>query len=314
MQGTRTAFVATIAVAFLMVVGIYTLAHTQSQVVPVPDEPVSFIPTRTATTSEPVVSAEAYIAVYVGETGEHTILLQKNEHAPLPIASVSKLMTAYASSELLAQSTVTVPEEVLVGKGRTGWYQEGMLFPTHAAYSGMLIASHNELAETFAFAAAGSLSAFAERMNLYAHRLGLYDTSYVNPSGLDPYQIAEPVNRSSAYDIYMLFERIEKEKPTLFEITGTRDYVLADMTYATSTELHTTNELLHETVGVFRVVGGKTGETPRAKQALVIATDAPCDGRLYSVVLRSDNRFLDMRTLLAYLSDSFAWTCPSSGL
>lgn len=310
MREYRIAIGATIAVALLIVGGVYALARTATPAPEAVTEPPPFVPVRVATTSEPLLSAEGYITVHVGASGIHTVLAQKNEHVALPIASITKLMTAYASSELLIDSEVSVPEEVLTGKGRTGWYTSSMRFGTHAAYSGMLIASHNELAETLAIASSGSLPAFAERMNIYANLLGLTDTTYVNPSGLDPYQLAAPVNRSSAYDIYMLLERIKKEKPTLFEITGVREYVLTDVYGAATTTIQTTNALLGETIGVFRVIGGKTGETPRAKQALAIAAESPCGGVLYSVVLRSDNRFADTRALLTYASEAFGWTCP----
>lgn len=301
---------ATIAAAALIVAGVYLLAGMSSSTSKTVTTSKPFVPAKVATTSEPMLSAEAYIVVHVGDTGMHTVLAQKNEHLPLPIASITKLMTAYAASELLMESEVTIPEDVLVGKGRTGWYQDFMRFGTYAAYSGMLVASHNELAEAFAFASSGSTSAFVERMNMYANLLGLHETTYVNPSGLDPYQLASPVNQSSAHDIYLLLERIQKQKPVLFGITGIREVSLVDSTTGTSTSVYATNVLLNDSIGSFRVIGGKTGETPRAKQALATAAEAPCGGVVYTVVLRSDDRFADTKALLEYVSEAFDWTCP----
>lgn len=310
MREYRIAIGATIFAAVLIVAGVYTLAHTSTITSEAVVQPPPFVPERIATTSEPVLSAEAYLVVHAGVSGIHTTLAQKNEHVALPIASITKLMTAYAASELLMESDVSIPTEALTGKGRTGWYKDSMRFGTYAAYAGMLVASHNELAEAFAIASSGTISAFVERMNIYANLLGLRETVYVNPSGLDPYQRASPVNQSSAHDIYVLLERIQKQKPVLFEITGMREFSLLDTVSATTTVAYATNVLLGERLGVFRVVGGKTGETPRAKQALATAAEAPCGGMVYVVVLRSDDRFADTRALLQYASEAFDWVCP----
>ncbi len=311
MTESRGGLVVIGGVALLLVGGLYVLfGGGISSVRHTAPPPPPFAPTLlSASSTPPTLSAEAYTAVYVGPEGVRTALVSKNEHVALPIASITKLMTAYVASESLAADTVTVPKEATTGKGRTGWYKAGMQFPLSAAYAALLVPSNNEMAETLALASADSFETFVARMNVYAARLMLAETVYVNTSGLDPYDISSPVNQSSAYDISRLLERIRKEKPALFDTTRLKSYALIDAHGTLVSSLTATNELLEETIGHFRVIGGKTGETPRAKQALTTASEAPCGGMVYAVVLRSDNRFADTRALLQYVSDAFTWSC-----
>ena len=316
MKEERIAKGGIITLAFLIVVGVYMLAyHPPSLAKLAVAAPEIFAPHLVGTTTQPSLSAEAHFLAYVGVDGKETVLSASNEHLPLPIASVTKLMTSYVAFKIYKTTDdITLTRDVLTGKGRSGVYTAGTTLSFTDALHALLIPSHNDIADALAFSSSGGTETFIGRMNTYAHLLGLSETAYINPTGLDPNRLSDPVNHSSAYDTYRVLRDVKEQMPALFSITSKQAYELFDIHNAHIASLVTTNEMLDETIGQFRVLGGKTGETPRAKQALVIAASTPCGGILYATVLRSDDRFADMRALLAYASEAFDWHCEKDAV
>lgn len=155
----------------------------------------------------------------------------------------------------------------------------------------LLIPSDNAVAE--ALAAAQGRENFIRAMNAKAASLELKSMHFVNPSGVDEGE-AEG-NIGSASDVATLLDYIYREKPELFQILGQREFGL----------LKNTNELLAG--APLRILGGKTGETPRSDQNLVVVSLSPTDGYLVSVVLGSSDRGRDMWKLLNYVTTSFDW-------
>jgi D-alanyl-D-alanine carboxypeptidase len=228
------------------------------------------------------------------------------------MASITKLMTAYAASKsYTATTTITLSPETLVGKGRSGLYQAGTALSFESALEALLISSHDEVADALALASESGTDTFISRMNIYAKLLKLSDTAYVNPSGLDPDSPVAPANHSSAHDIYRLLREIQENEPKLFVVTTQKNVELFDTENTKIASLTNTNPLLGEAIGSLRVIGGKTGQTPRAKQALVVAASTSCGGIVYAVVLRSDDRAADMRALLTYGAQGFNWDCTT---
>ncbi len=118
----------------------------------------------------------------------------------LPIASATKLMTAYVVLQELSldervdvQAYQGAPAEVVLGLAA------GERLAVRDLLVAMLVASTNDAAVGLAEAAAGSVEAFVDRMNREARSLGLDETSFSNPIGLD-----EPDNHSSARDLARL--------------------------------------------------------------------------------------------------------------
>jgi D-alanyl-D-alanine carboxypeptidase (penicillin-binding protein 5/6) len=125
-----------------------------------------------------------------------------------PVASTTKLMTALVARRALELDEIVVapayapvsPAESPLG------LQEGERIRTRDLLYGLLLASGNDAAEALAVAAAGSEAAFVRRMNRAAARLGLDDTSYANPIGLD-----QPGNYSSARDLVALARELRAD-------------------------------------------------------------------------------------------------------
>ena len=194
------------------------------------------------------------------DAADGTVLAARDAHTSYAIASTTKLMTAYvARRELRLSEMVTAPRytpsspaESLLG------LEEGERISVRDLLYGLLLASGNDAAVTLADAAAGSTRRFVSQMNAAAHRLGLSDTSYANPIGLD-----DPNNFSSAVDLVDLAARLRRD-PFLAKVFDTPEKVLR--TGATTRDVVNRNNLVRT---VPYVNGVKTGYTLDAGDVLV---------------------------------------------
>ena len=268
--------------------------------------------------NELALSAESFISVYVANDGLEKKLVEKNKDKQLPIASISKLMTALIALEKYKlDDVVTITENSLKVDSLSGIYKAGDRFFFYNALRAMLIASHNEIANTFACpepcrgAEKIGITLFVDSMNKKASELGLLNTEFVNATGLDPAVNSEQINYSTVYDIYKLARYITEDRPDIFYITTQKEFDLFDIDKKFVGMIKNTNRLLIDQDIPFRIVGGKTGETDLAKQNLIIVAEAPCGGNTFSVVLGSQNRFEDMNKLLQYINNSYDWSCPN---
>ncbi len=258
--------------------------------------------------SELTLSANSFLSISVPSNGKEKILIEKNKERQLPVASIIKLMVALIASEQhKADDVIPISQNALTGKGVSGIYTAGESFLFSDALYPLLLASHNEIAS--ALAQQSGTANFVNAMNKKAVTLGMVDTVYVNPTGLDPVFGSETINRSTAFDIYKLARYISENRPDIFSITSKTQYYLMDSEGHFIATIENTNKLVGQRNNPFRIIGGKTGETPRAKQNLVIVTESPCGGKIFSIVVGSQNSFEDMQNLLRYVNNSFQWTC-----
>jgi D-alanyl-D-alanine carboxypeptidase len=217
------------------------------------------------------------------------ILYQKNIDEPSYIASITKLMTALvATKEFELSDTVEVKQDWYRGEDME-WslgFDKGDSVTVKALLEGMLISSYNDPAYVLADHMDGGVDAFVEKMNGYANSLGLNDTKFNNPSGLD---IAGG-NISTVRDLYRLITVVYRND-FMMDTLG-RGY--ADLTWDIGKErIYTTNALL----GQFGNIAGKTGSTKLAGKCFVGITK---DGYV-SIVLDSNERFEDTEKFLREL-------------
>ncbi len=256
------------------------------------------------------LSALAAISVFTGMDGKEHFLIEKNIHKALPIASITKLMTALVASDIYkGDDTVKMSETSLSGKGISGYYSPGDTFFFKDALYALLLASHNEIAS--AMSEREGVDNFVRLMNKKAVLLGMANTHFFNPTGLDPKAGSDEINQSTVFDIYKLLKYISENRDDIYSILGKKEYRLTDISGNLKVDLHSTDKLLSDGSAVLSVLGGKTGETPRAKTNLAVVSKAPSVGRVVSVVLGSPNNFSDMRNLLKYIKNSFVWQSPS---
>jgi serine-type D-Ala-D-Ala carboxypeptidase (penicillin-binding protein 5/6) len=177
----------------------------------------------------------------------------------LPVASTTKLMTAYVVlRELPLDRTVrAAPYEAEYGESLLG-LRPGQRVSVRDLLYGLILRSGNDAAYDLAIAAAGSERRFVDQMNRYAAAIGLSDTHYANPIGLD-----QPGNYSSAADLATLTRRL-LTIPAFAKIARARSAVLRSV--RPRRRIATINELLQMAPWV---TGVKTGHTFGALYVLV---------------------------------------------
>lgn len=220
-------------------------------------------------------------------------LLAKDAQVPRPVASIAKLMTALLIVEHHAMDEwVTIPPEAQGTAGENIRLRAGQQFSVSNLLSAMLIGSANDAAVALAVHHSSSTEAFASAMNTRARELGLLRTSYQNPVGFDAEeQWSTPQDVAWLTMFALRSEEIRRRM-------GMRGATIRSRT-GDAVTVTNTNALLHAESGV---IAGKTGTTPAARQCLVSVV-AGSDGREYIVVLlRSINRYADMRALVRALT------------
>jgi D-alanyl-D-alanine carboxypeptidase (penicillin-binding protein 5/6) len=186
------------------------------------------------------------------------VIWAQDAHRRLPIASLTKLMTALVAlpqAAVLDRRFVVTPAMVGVS-GYTIGLRAGQRVTVRQMLAAALIASANDAANVLAVHRAGSLAAFVKLMNAEAGRLGLSDTHYSNPSG-----IYDRGNHSSAWDIADLSRRV-LARPLLRSLVGRKAYEGAAAVYVNR------NRLLWSYPGA---IGIKTGSTTAAGDCLAVA-------------------------------------------
>jgi serine-type D-Ala-D-Ala carboxypeptidase (penicillin-binding protein 5/6) len=163
----------------------------------------------------PRVSGRAWL-VENGATGE--VLLAHDAHQRVPIASITKLMTVLLTLEhTRLDDVVTVsPEAAAVGESSAN-LRPGERLTVRELLEAALIQSANDAADALAdYVGRGSQARFVAMMNARARRLGLRDTHYVRPDGLDA-----PGHVSSARDVTFL-ARLLMHRPVVRQIVRLR--------------------------------------------------------------------------------------------
>jgi len=209
-----------------------------------------------AQAAPPQLEARAW-ALIEARTGD--VLASHAARRRLPVASTTKLMTAYVSlRELpLGQLVETRPYDSIFGESLLE-VPPGTRISVRDLLYGLILRSGNDSAHDLAISAAGSVPRFVGQMNRYAAALGLTDTHYANPIGLD-----QKGNFSSALDLTALARRLLRN-PAFAKIADSRTAVLRSQ--RPPRRIETLNDFL---VAVPWATGVKTGHTFGAGYVLV---------------------------------------------
>jgi D-alanyl-D-alanine carboxypeptidase len=238
-----------------------------------------------AALAAPHVGGRAYLVVSAsGDT-----LLQRNASERVPVASITKLMTVLVTREhTTLDDVVTVQREAAETGGESIAMAAGEHFTVRELIEGALIQSANDTAVALAqYVGHGSVSGFVALMNAKARQLGLTNTHFANPDGLD-----EAGHYSSARDVTKLAE-------ILMHDPFVRSVVRMRVAHITGNTLRTWNDLLGTFPGV---IGVKTGHTSKAGWNEVAAAQ----GRgvtIYATLLGEPSRSVrndDLAQLLAF--------------
>jgi len=222
------------------------------------------------------------------------VLYEWDAHVRRPMASTTKIMTAVLVLEKLdLTEEIEASEKAALTYEPKMWLKEGDRLTVEQLLYALLVRSANAAAVALAEACSGSVEAFVAEMNDKAAELGMNDTHFRNPHGLD-----EEGHYSTAADMAIV-ARYAMKDATFRKMVSTETYSLALRGRSEPVVFENTNQLLGE---VDWVTGIKTGLTPRAEQCLVASGTR--DGvSVISVVLGQPSSavcWAESKTLMEY--------------
>ncbi|MCM3163155.1 D-alanyl-D-alanine carboxypeptidase [Metabacillus litoralis] len=211
-------------------------------------------------TSAVGVSAQTAILI---EQESGRILYEKQAHKKMRIASITKIMTAILAIESgKLNEMATVSEQAIRAEGSSVYLQKGEKIKLEDLVYGLMLRSGNDAAVAIAEHVGGSLEGFVVMMNQKAEEIGMTNTEFANPHGLDDHEN----HYSTAYDMAILTQYAMKNE-TYQEISGTETHKAPNPNEKWDRVWHNKNKLL---TSLYKYsTGGKTGYTVRAKRTLV---------------------------------------------
>ncbi|OHA63069.1 MAG: hypothetical protein A2842_02530 [Candidatus Wildermuthbacteria bacterium RIFCSPHIGHO2_01_FULL_48_25] len=255
------------------------------------------------------VSAKAAFSLFVNKQGNTNVLFAKNQHEALPIASLTKLMTALVVETYYPQEEIiTITKEAIQKEENTGNFNIGEQFLVKDLLRSLLVESSNDAAA--AFALQWGRETFLHAMNEKAEQLSLEHTSFVDEAGVDPNE-GELINRATAKDLAELSRFVMENHPEVFSLLSMTSAELRTAEGKLHHTVKTTNDLLISNGWETKVLGGKTGWTPKANGCLLLILESP-DGKGYlvNVILGAQDRFAEMKTMVNWVFDAYEWKQP----
>ena len=273
-----------------------------SQAFILPPNPISYLPVLDTAMKEVILDAKSAILYDVRSDRN---LFEKNTKERLPIASLTKVMNAVVVWEKFSPNEiVTVQPSAIKVDGQRQDLYVGETLSVHDLMQMMFIESSNDAAYALRdYAASQSFDLVAE-MNAKALALGMSNTNFVDPAGLDDAgystvsDLVKGVVYALRYDAIWSFSR--KATATIVSTDGKITH-----------EIKSTDQLL----GVLAdIVGGKTGYTDSALGCMILIVDAPArigvsnqSDRIVAIILGSRDRFGDMKNLVSWAKQAYRW-------
>jgi D-alanyl-D-alanine carboxypeptidase (penicillin-binding protein 5/6) len=250
-------------------------------------------PVPTPTPEAPFEVPARAVAILEADCG--ALVYGKDEHLPLPPASLTKIITALAVIDRVHLSdkiSADISARELKQRTRSSvmGLEPGMTVSMEDLLYGLFLPSGNDAAIELAEHVGGSEEAFATLMNETAQTLGLQDSRFDNPHGLD-----SPGLQSSAYDMAIAGMALMRN-PTLATISAASSYTLAG-----GLHLRNGNQLLEQYPGAYGVKIGRT----RAAKSTIVGAAARDNRRLFISVFGSEDLYNETARLL-----DWAFTLP----
>ena len=234
------------------------------------------------------VSAKSAILI---EASSGDVVYEKNAHERLPMASTTKIMTALVALENCdPDKKFVIPAEATGIEGSSAYLKEGETLTMRELLMCLMLESANDAATAIALLTAGGVPEFAEMMNEKAEGLGLCNTHFENPHGLDSkdhYTTAEDLAKLAAYAL---------GNETFRETVSTKNATVTLHDGEGVRMLSNHNSLLRSYDGA---IGVKTGFTKTSGRCLVSAAER--DGvTMIAVTLSAPDDWNDHRAMLDY--------------
>ena len=249
-------------------------------------------------TNEPKLNSRYAVVL---DRNSKAILYAKNENKRVPMASTTKIMTAIVLLENLGvNNDLTLNSQIeackqagAIGGSRLG-LKAGDKITINDLLYGLMLCSGNDAAIQIAVSIGGSIEGFADLMNKKAKELGLKDSHFITPHGLD-----EPEHYTTAYELALITDyalNIEK----IAQVVNTKTYTVT--INGNSKTINNTNELLGYLNGVN---GVKTGFTNGAGRCLVTSVNRN-DFNIITVVLGADTKKIRTKDSISLIEYTYS--------
>lgn len=242
----------------------------------------------------PTVSAKSAVLI---DTMTGGVLYEKNAYQQLPMASTTKIMTAICALEAgnLDETFEIHPSAVGV-EGSSIYLAHGETMTLRDLVYGLMLNSGNDAAVAIAMQVSGSVENFAALMNETAAKIGVQDTHFQNPNGLD-----DPQHYTTAYDLAQI-TRYGMQIPEFAEIVSTKSKRIPWQNKENGRLLNNHNKMLSLYEGAD---GVKTGYTKKDGRCLV--SSATRNGfQCIAVTLNAPNDWNDHTQMLNFAFDNYA--------
>ncbi|WP_421379345.1 D-alanyl-D-alanine carboxypeptidase family protein [Bacillus salacetis] len=243
-------------------------------------------------TAEAAPSVSAQRAIVIDQdTGR--VLYEKDAHTQSRIASITKIMTAILAIESgKLDETVEVSNNAVRAEGSSIYLKPGEKIKLEDLVFGLMLRSGNDSAVAIAEHVGGSLEGFVYLMNKKAEEIGMTNSHFENPHGLDDHEN----HYSTAYDMAIL-TRYAMQNEKYREVAGTKVHKSPDPEHEWDRKWKNKNRLLTELYKY--CTGGKTGYTKRAKRTLV-TTATKGEQNLIAVTLNGPDDWDDHIQMFEY--------------
>lgn len=272
------------------------------------EQPLKIEPVADARVASPTFGSETdgikleAKAAIVWDVREGKILYEKNKDLPLPLASITKLMTALLTYELLdPMGKVSITQNALIVEGDSGFI-EGEVFTVQDLADLTLISSSNDGAAALSTMGGITISGegspedvFVTAMNIRAEELGLKKTSFKNSTGLDVSE-TEAGAYGSAQDVALLMEHILKSVPDAVALTNVELATIQNEEGG----YHLVKNTNEDVARIDGLIASKTGTTDLSGGNLVVGFNAGLNRPIVVAVLGSsvEGRFTNTMKLI----------------
>src|SRR3989344_5309830 len=257
---------------------------------------LNYIPILNANINRPIISGKSAL---IYDTDSNRFLYEEDTDSKLPIASLTKILSAVVVLERLdSNDIVTITEKSIRVDGEKQDLYLGEKLTVRNLLKLMFIESSNDAAYALAEHAKNLGIDFVGEMNLKSRNLDMRDSVFTDPAGLDDsaYSTAKDLVKLVEYSLnYKEIWDISSEKAAIIESSDER----------IKHSVTSTNRLL----GLIKdIIGGKTGYTDGAGQCMILVTSIPdYSGKIVSIVLGSEDRFGDTQKLVEWTRSAYRW-------
>jgi D-alanyl-D-alanine carboxypeptidase len=233
-------------------------------------------------------------AAFVVSLNTHDILYQKNQDKLLPLASLTKLVTAKVTHDQIKDDKIAINKLQEFAEYGDARLQEGQKWNAQDLIDYTLMTSSNDGAHSLSSASAASPLAFTKNMNALVSSIGLTSTHFYNETGLDNDVTGVPGSKGTAQDMSKILSYLVKNDLSVYEKTKHAQITVSSPEGAYLAK--NTNEITNKITGL---LVSKTGYTDLAGGNLAIVADMGLNEPVAFVVLKSsrESRFEDILKL-----------------